>query len=93
LQNGIPITNHPNPFTDCTSINFKIKKNAFVELRVYNQQGQLVSTLISEFLNSGNHSIIWDGKNKNGKPAKSGVYFLRLTSEQISQTNKMILVR
>ena len=42
---------------------------------------------------AGSHSLVWDGKDAQGREQGSGVYFYRLESGDFRQTRKMILVK
>ena len=44
-------------------------------------------------LASGTYSVIWNGDDVNGNLVSAGIYMYNLTSEDISITNKMVLVK
>ena len=71
--------NFPNPFNPTTTISFDLHIPAEVELSVYNIKGQKVRTLLKSQLAAGAWFADWNGKDTNGKPAASGVYFFRLS--------------
>jgi hypothetical protein len=85
--------NYPNPFNPVTEIKFKIPKNSFVSLKIYNLLGQEIRSLINENKTPGIYRISWDGRDRYGQLVKSGVYFYHLKSENFSQIKKMIYVR
>ncbi len=87
------VSNYPNPFNPETTISFNLKNSGDVKLSVYNIKGQLVKTLVEDHLDSGNHSIVWHGKDNNSTDVSSGVYFYRLISDTTSITKKMILLK
>ena len=94
LSNKITISqNHPNPFNPNTKISFYLPEACDVTLEIYNILGQKVNTLIEEHLNSGDHSVTWDSRDNNGHSVTSGVYFYRLTINDIIDTKKMILLK
>lgn len=81
--------NYPNPFNPTTRISFYIPEESKVKLKIYNLQGQLLDVLIDDQLNSGFHSIEFDGSNLS-----SGLYFYELTSETgYREIKKMILIK
>ncbi len=80
--------NYPNPFNPETIIDFQIVTPGQVNLAVYNLQGQLVRTLVNGEMASGTHQVRFDAS-----ALASGVYVYRLTSNNMSQAKKMILVR
>ena len=71
--------NYPNPFNPETTISFSIKHNSKIELAIFNIKGEKVKTLINEFMQSGNHSIFWNGIDNDGNKVSSGLYFYILS--------------
>ncbi|MFO7445989.1 MAG: T9SS type A sorting domain-containing protein [Ignavibacteriaceae bacterium] len=80
--------NYPNPFNPETTIKFTIDKEEYVTLKIFNLIGQEVKTVISEVKSPGVHTIRIDGNNMN-----SGIYFYTLTSGDLRQTKRMMLVK
>ncbi len=85
--------NYPNPFNPTTTINYSLKVNSKVSLNIYNIKGQKVKTLVDETLESGNHTVIWNGKDDNNKSVSSGIYFYKMKTYNHEQTKKMILIK
>jgi uncharacterized delta-60 repeat protein len=85
--------NFPNPFNPSTKIEFTLAKSGFVTLQIYDVLGRKVKTLLSENLPSGYKSVIWDGKNDDGKEVASGVYFYQLRAGDYSEPRKMLLLK
>lgn len=88
--------NYPNPFNPETIIWFKIPSNltnSSVELNVYDINGELVNSLVSDILSSGNYLVKWNGLNEMGKDVSSGIYFYHLKVADKLTTGKMILMR
>lgn len=82
------LQNYPNPFNPSTTINFQIPKNNFVSLKVYDINGREISELVNENMNAGEYKINFDGSS-----LPSGVYYYKLTSDNFSETKKMILIK
>jgi hypothetical protein len=80
--------NYPNPFNPVTKINFAIKKNNFVTLKVFDVMGREVASLVNGNLNAGEYKVEFDGAKLS-----SGVYFYKLVSGDFSDIKKMILVK
>ncbi len=78
--------NYPNPFNPGTVIEFRIKQGGFVTLKVYDVLGRVVSTLVSEHLESGVHSREWNAEGIAG-----GVYYYRIQAGSLSQTRSLVL--
>ncbi|HEX7401423.1 MAG TPA: SBBP repeat-containing protein [candidate division Zixibacteria bacterium] len=85
--------NYPNPFNPNTKIEFTLAKAGFVTLQIYDVLGRKVRTLVSENLPSGYKSVMWDGKNDDGKDVASGVYFYQLKVGDFSEPKKMVLLK
>jgi len=81
--------NYPNPFNPYTIIKFNVAKTSNITLNVYNNLGKLVTTLVSQRLNSGVYQVDFDGKN-----LPSGIYYYSLNTDgKLSATKKMLLIK
>ncbi|SVC08917.1 uncharacterized protein METZ01_LOCUS261771, partial [marine metagenome] len=79
---------YPNPFNPTTTIHYSLNKNANVEVSIYDIAGRLITTLINEFQIAGYHSITWNASNFS-----SGIYFLKMSSEKFTITQKLVLIK
>jgi hypothetical protein len=81
--------NFPNPFNPSTSISYTIAQPAFVQLNIFNANGQLVEALPQGFQSMNTYNIIW-----NATEMASGVYYysLMIDGKQTS-AKRMILVK
>jgi flagellar hook assembly protein FlgD len=87
------VGNYPNPFNPTTEISFALKKASDVVLEIYNLRGQKVKTLVNESLQEGYHKAIWNGKDNDGKPVSSGIYFYEMKAGNYVDSRKMILMK
>ncbi len=85
--------NYPNPFNPTTTIAFRLPALQHARLDVYAAAGVLVKTLLDDRLPPGEHKVAWDGRDRHGVAAPSGVYFYKLTTENTVETRKMLLVK
>ena len=85
--------NYPNPFNPETTINYEIKEAGIVCIEVFNIKGQIVKTLVNEYLTADNYSIVWNGTNANNESVSSGVYFYKMKSGTYISAKKMILMK
>jgi parallel beta-helix repeat protein len=85
--------NFPNPFNPITTLSFYLAAPGFASLKIYNLNGQLVNTLVSDQMGSGEHTVIWDSKNSAGQEVSSGIYFYILDTDYGRASKKMILLR
>ncbi|MCD4729886.1 MAG: T9SS type A sorting domain-containing protein, partial [Bacteroidales bacterium] len=77
----------PNPFNYKTTIEFYIPEKSFVNLSISDMTGKLNELIISEKLTLGKHHIEWIAE---GIPA--GIYFIRLETNGITETKKIVLL-
>jgi hypothetical protein len=83
----------PNPFNPVTTIRFDLPRPSRVKLVVFDVAGRAVATLVDEEKPAGTHVVIWNGADRHGGAAASGVYFYRLETGDFVATRKMVLVR
>jgi hypothetical protein len=85
--------NYPNPFNPSTRIEFKLKVDSKVSLKVFDVLGQEVANLVNATLVAGAHNVDFDASALN-----TGVYLYRLEATGIDGSNfvdvkKMILTK
>jgi len=85
--------NFPNPFNPETTIRYYLHEAAHVKLGIYNQKGQLLRVLATETKEPGDHSILWDGRDKSGTNVSSGIYYYCLQTGGTSFTRKMLILK
>lgn len=84
---------YPNPFNPITNINYKLTKDSFVEIIIYDAIGNVVNQLVSKREASGNKSIQWDATNDKGKLVSAGIYLCQIQTSNYSQTIKVVLLK
>ncbi len=84
--------NYPNPFNPTTTISFVLSKADYVDLIIYNLQGQFVRTLFAGDLEAGRYQFVWDGEDDNGNQISSGNYIYRLKGRDFDETRKLTFV-
>jgi hypothetical protein len=79
---------YPNPFNPVTNIEFSLPENAFVQMQVYNINGNQIATLINSFQLAGYYSISW-----NASEYSSGIYLIVMMSDTFKETRRVILIK
>lgn len=102
------LENVPNPVTTGTTIGFVIAPEVCgqghvptVSLQIYNVLVQVVAVpvlddgrpMLNLKLSCGEHRAVWDGRQKDGKPAQTGVYYYQLVVDGQRFTHKLIVQR
>ena len=85
--------NYPNPFNSQTNIEYQVPTQSIIKLEIYNILGQKIRTLVNQEKSTGNYSVSWDGKNDFGDSVNSGIYFIKFSSDNFSDTKKMTLLK
>ena len=90
------LPNYPNPFNPETWIPYQLSAAAEVTVTIHSSDGKLVRTLELGQMPAGAYSdkdraAYWDGRNAQGEPVASGVYFYTLTAGDFSATRKMVI--
>jgi len=92
INNNFKCNNYPNPFNPTTTIYFSIQNGSKIELSIYNIKGQKIRSLLNDQISSGNHSIVWNGKDDSDKKVSSGVYLYKLHVNDKAELNKKCLL-
>jgi len=89
--------NYPNPFNPTTTINYavpvKFAGGVKVSFKIFNIKGQMVRSLMDENQSPGFYSVVWDGKNEEGRKASSGLYVYTVSMGEFQAAHKMILLQ
>lgn len=78
--------NQPNPFHSSTRIVYILPNSGPVTLKVYNQSGQELATLVDGFNTAGINQVEWKPKGLT-----SGIYVYTLKTGDFSITKKLLL--
>ena len=92
------LLNYPNPFNPETWIPYRLAKDAFVTVTIYDQRGRVVRDIavghrIAAVYESRSKAIYWDGRTDLGERVASGIYFYSLTAGDYSATRKMVILK
>jgi hypothetical protein len=80
--------NYPNPFNPTTRIPFTLRSAGFVSLKVYDQLGREVATLVNNVIPAGEHESEFDASN-----VPSGIYSYRLVAGERRETKRMVVIK
>jgi hypothetical protein len=83
----------PNPANKNVRIAFTVNERTKTIVKIYDKNGRLVKDFDKGTLNAGEHNIIWDGTDNNGKIAPSDVYFYELNTGGKTCTRKSVIIR
>ena len=80
--------NYPNPFNPLTCIEFEIFSFDFIQINIYDVEGNLIDNLASNYYNPGNHKIYWNANSNS-----SGIYFYEISNSNNFIRKKMMLLK
>lgn len=92
---GYDVTVRPNPFNPRATVAFNLPRDGKVALQVYDVRGRLVAEIDGGAMAAGRGSLDWQGRDRHGRGAASGVYFARLLLDgaPVGEVARMSLVR
>ena len=97
-QETVLLPNYPNPFNPETWIPYRLATAAEVNIFIYSADGRLVRRLdlghqAVGMYESRSHSAYWNGRNTQGEPVASGLYFYTLTAGDFTATRRMLILK
>ena len=91
---------YPNPYTPQTGLLLTIPFRVIggtggsIDVTVHDVSGRLVfRTAVAAPAGGGFGSVSWDGRDARGRPAATGVYFVRINGLGIDDARQIVLVR
>ena len=94
----VAMPNYPNPFNPETWIPYYLSYGCDVQLKIYNQKGELARHIDLGYKQPGvyktrGEAIHWDGRNGQGEMVASGLYFYELKAGKFTQVRRMLLLK
>ena len=84
----------PNPTRAGVAIEFELPSARQVAVDLYDVSGRLVWRLVPALTYSaGRHVFHWDGRDRGGRAAASGIYEARMVSGDVTKSRKFAVVR
>jgi hypothetical protein len=85
---------HPNPFRIASDFSFTLHHGSHVRVSVVDARGREVAMLDDGWRVAGAHQTRWNGRDRTGKPAPAGVYFMTVrTSGGTVDSRKVVKLR
>lgn len=90
LPENYSIWNFPNPFNTQTTFYFSDNIESDGQLTIYDNSGHVVQNIVIE---QNQSSVTWEGKDRYGLAAGSGIYIYQVKFDQQKIAGKMTLIR
>ena len=84
--------NFPNPFNPQTTIPYTLAETTNVKITIYNILGQKIRTLLDGQKVPGAYSVVWDGRDEQGRSVSSGVYLCKFAAGNYQTVQRMMLL-
>jgi hypothetical protein len=84
---------YPNPFNPEVTLSFNLEQDDHVSISIYDINGNWITDLISQQMETGSHSLVWKGTSQSGMPAPSGVYLVQLSTKLETHIQRITLLR
>jgi len=84
----MPIQSYPTPFNAMTRLRYELEERSHTTLTITNALGQIVSVLVDQTQESGNHEVMWNPVN-----LPTGLYFFTIRSGGRVRFGKTILLK
>ena len=79
--------------TTTISINLNAEAQEQVKVEIFDYTNRLVRTLVHEESQSGNISIVWDGKDENGHGVSIGPYIYQVVIGKEVRNGVLVVAR
>lgn len=79
---------YPNPFNSQTKLDLILKKETNLEIKIFDLVGQEINSIFNEKVKAGSYSF-----TISSQKLSSGVYFIRIKTDEIIQMKKLILIK
>ena len=84
---------YPNPFNPQTTVLFSLERAAVARVEVYELSGKRVAVLADRIFTGGEHSLLWNGRDFQGRAMPSGTYVVRLETGDTVEAQKISLMK
>jgi hypothetical protein len=85
---------YPNPVKDQLNISFTvIQEGDFVTISAFDMLGQNVAQLVNQNLAADTYTISWNLNDFSGSNMPNGIYFIKMTSGNETEVQKIQIVR
>jgi hypothetical protein len=82
----------PNPVRSEATFCFAASRTGIYRIKIFDMAGRVVRVLAHKELPVGDHSVSWDGRDEAGLRVAGGIYFVKLTTGEATQTRKVVFL-
>ena len=82
------LLNYPNPFSNSTTIEYKITETGNVNISLYDHQGHFVKNIFNGIKTPGTYTLSF-----NSNKLSSGIYLYKIKTDNYNAFNKMVIIK
>ncbi len=90
---GLRLAALPCPFRPGESLRFALEQPGILDAAIFAADGRQVRLLARSAFGPGPHALSWDGRDEAGRPAGSGVYFVKLANAESRVVGRTVVIR
>ncbi|MBK8232764.1 MAG: T9SS type A sorting domain-containing protein [Candidatus Eisenbacteria bacterium] len=83
----------PNPAAAGSRISYDLASSGAVQIALFDASGRRIRDLYRGFQMAGGHLLRWDGRDASGREVPDGAYFVRLTTERGTDSQKLLVIK
>ncbi|HIB85672.1 TPA: hypothetical protein EYO57_00435 [Candidatus Poribacteria bacterium] len=92
------LQNYPNPFNPETWIPFHLAYDSQVNIEIFTIDGRRIRSMDLGIMPAGKYidrqqSIHWNGRTDVGERVSSGIYYIRLWTDEVSAMRRMVILK
>ena len=84
---------HPNPFQSSVVLSFELEKTEEVRIDIFDISGKRVREFLVGVYDAGRTELTWGGRDDLGRLLSSGIYFVRMATEEETSVRKIFKTR
>jgi len=77
---------YSDPLSNSTIISLSLEQSENISTQIYDVSGRLIKVLSAGEMSKGEHQLQWNATNENGTAVCEGIYLLRISSPENSET-------
>jgi hypothetical protein len=92
------LQNYPNPFNPETWIPFHLAQDSQVKIQIYSIDGRQIQSMDMGMMLAGKYidrqsAVYWNGRTDVGEQVSSGIYYIQLLTDDISDMRRMVILK
>lgn len=92
---------YPNPFnysnvnskSNVLNIRFDLNNAGKASIEVFDVKGRKIKQILNDYLTKGQYTYNWNFQNEKGRSVSSGIYFIKVNSQNYSRINKIVYMK